>query len=550
MPDHKVRMNRTMGWSVPLPGTAEYAKFEEVMAKRRDDPRWQRHFKEANKRAQSHVVVQQMNGAGFGIDSLLREYAFEYSNRSGQFGLWSMPMSFNISEASFTYVPPLGVFRIRDEQDHLCSFYDFMDWMTSPGRESPTASEVRHFIPEGKVFNITNLDRPLPTAITAGAYRFFPSGVSLVRHGDEVAVLLLVGEEANIESETEALHSKAEYERGTPGKGKENMAPAPGHRLEAVKLAGTENMWRAVAAFRTDISQHNIQARLVAHDCGQYYKTLSDDPAMRYDNYGTEHLTDEQMKGLSGQLQRFNVLFDFGMACIALPRYFSEHADDIVVERHKTAYGMNIAKPSLKAVCKYAPAQDRLAFRNVEVYRPRAVGQSDIVGFRAPELRFETRGYWKSLPPDQVGTDRAGNAVTGKTWVTQTISWTQKDSVDSTILFARRSDVPSAPKGDDPGAIYVMRSAIHPANVFKVGFTRRSPAERAAELTSSTSSPDGFHVMQTWSVENCSAAETRIHQVLAPYRINSHREFFQAPYEHIFEAIIRVLGDFRAGRDG
>ncbi len=490
-----------------------------------------------------------MNGAGFSIDSLLREYALEYSSRSGQFGLWTMPISFNISEAFFGYVPPLGVFRLRDEQDHLCSFYDFMDWMTSPGREQPSASEVRHFLPEGQIFNITNLDRPQPTAITAGAYRFFPSGLSLVRHGDEVAVLLLVGEEANIESESKALRSADEH--GTPHKGKENIGPAPGHRLEAVKLAGTEDMWRAIAAFRTDISQATIQARLIAHDCGQYYRTLSDDPAMRYDSYGTEMLTDNEMKTFADRLRRFDVLFDFGMACIALPRYFSEHADEILVERHKTAYGMNGAKASVKTVCRYAPARDRLAFRNVEAYRPQApAGQSDIVGFRAPELKFETRGYWRSLPPDQVGTDKAGNAVTGKTWVIQTISWTQKDSVDSTVLFAQRPDVPPAPKGNDPGAIYVMRSAIHPANVFKVGFTRRSPTERAAELTSNTGSPDGFHVMQTWTVENCSAVEAQIHRVLAPYRINSRREFFQAPYERIFEAILRVVAESRNGRDG
>src|SRR6266446_3877164 len=90
-------------------------------------------------------------------------------------------------------------------------------------------------------------------------------------------------------------------------------------------------------------------------------------------------------------------------------------------------------------------------------------------------------------------------------------------------------------KGEDPqqkvvppvaeGNIYIL---FNPGlkNLVKIGKTRRSPDERADEL-SSTGVPHRFVVVYEHGVSDCDKAEQEIHEALVKYRINKNREFFR-----------------------
>ncbi|MFC1860598.1 GIY-YIG nuclease family protein [Chloroflexota bacterium] len=91
----------------------------------------------------------------------------------------------------------------------------------------------------------------------------------------------------------------------------------------------------------------------------------------------------------------------------------------------------------------------------------------------------------------------------------------------------------------EKGYIYVMRSAAHAKDIFKIGLSRRSSEIRSAELSRTTGVPDQFLIVQEWEVSDCVKAEKLIHHALLKYRMKPEREFFKAPYK----VIVKVIGE-------
>lgn len=78
-----------------------------------------------------------------------------------------------------------------------------------------------------------------------------------------------------------------------------------------------------------------------------------------------------------------------------------------------------------------------------------------------------------------------------------------------------------------PGYIYILTNSSMPG-LSKIGYTDRSPVERADELSRSTGVPTSFVIHAWWQVEgdDCRAIEQRIHHHLQEHRFNKGREFF------------------------
>jgi hypothetical protein len=156
-------------------------------------------------------------------------------------------------------------------------------------------------------------------------------------------------------------------------------------------------------------------------------------------------------------------------------------------------------------------------------------------------LKIETKGFWKTLPLGVVGADKHGRPVQGKTWVQTQHSWFESLGFDtSSIGRSVKVDVANIDAAD-VGYIYVMRSAAHPKNVYKIGFTVVSPDARSHQLTAETGQPDMFNVVQSWKVKNPRAIERQVHIQLKTYRVNAGREFFQLRYEDIRTVIEKVI---------
>lgn len=75
------------------------------------------------------------------------------------------------------------------------------------------------------------------------------------------------------------------------------------------------------------------------------------------------------------------------------------------------------------------------------------------------------------------------------------------------------------------GFVYMLANE-HMPDLFKVGFTERSPHQRAAELSSGSGVPSPFSVMCFIEVENPQEVERKFHQWLNDYRVSPSREFF------------------------
>src|SRR5207245_2640349 len=95
----------------------------------------------------------------------------------------------------------------------------------------------------------------------------------------------------------------------------------------------------------------------------------------------------------------------------------------------------------------------------------------------------------------------------------------------------------------DPGVVYVIRSPAHDKDVYKIGLTRRNPAERAAEIGAATGVPLPFGVLANWTVRDCGSVEKKVHARLRQFRLSKRREFFRADLGDIVTAVQAVVGE-------
>jgi hypothetical protein len=98
------------------------------------------------------------------------------------------------------------------------------------------------------------------------------------------------------------------------------------------------------------------------------------------------------------------------------------------------------------------------------------------------------------------------------------------------------------PEEENTGWPYVMRCPLMDDEVYKIGWSSRTPKARAEEVSKATGVPMAYIVVESWKVEDARRIEVAVHQALTAFRINPRREFFKAPFEKIRAEIIRVLG--------
>lgn len=99
----------------------------------------------------------------------------------------------------------------------------------------------------------------------------------------------------------------------------------------------------------------------------------------------------------------------------------------------------------------------------------------------------------------------------------------------------------------EAGYLYVLVNPTLPGMV-KIGRTARSPAERAAELSTATGVPTPFIVAFEQAFDDCHKAEAYVHEVLSHkgHRISSNREFFNISSTEAISAILATPGKLDA----
>jgi hypothetical protein len=95
---------------------------------------------------------------------------------------------------------------------------------------------------------------------------------------------------------------------------------------------------------------------------------------------------------------------------------------------------------------------------------------------------------------------------------------------------------PVAPGG---GYIYIM-STREERQRLKIGFTTRTLAERAREISDGTGVLVPLGVRAAWAVDDARGAEKDIHALLKVYRVRPDREFFDLDYR----AAVSIINDY------
>lgn len=82
------------------------------------------------------------------------------------------------------------------------------------------------------------------------------------------------------------------------------------------------------------------------------------------------------------------------------------------------------------------------------------------------------------------------------------------------------------------GWVYCLSNQSY-KGVYKIGFTTRTPNERAQELSRETSIIYPFVVEVSKKVKNCRLKENQLHKLLNEYRVRPNKEFFDVSLEKI-----------------
>lgn len=541
--EHSKRMSNLSSIAPPPPWTKQFEEFHQFYKKEYES---KVNIKEVAKRfkiATTKVTNNLLNGADLLCDQNLRYFYQEYNDRLFNYGLWSFPTSFNVGEAFMNYIHSLNCFELKEEKDYLFSFEEYMEFVTSESCNDKYKDAINDF-EEGIVYNFNNSDDLEKfTLKTRDNVEYVFGGISLIRYHDELNLIMTIGEITDTKSKDEEI-KKVKWQKST-NPAKKNLKPDEKLKQEVIRLNGIENLWHQIVMSRFDFSDLTQNVRCILKDQGNSFFVSTDDASCfihEYDNSNDDEIN-TILKNMSKELDLKSTLFELCKFMIFLPKYFNQNEDRIEIERHPTKLIEYLNKDISKEFNKIIEKKKQIHYRNVSILTKTNKMSPDIITTKAPGLKIEMTGYWKKLKPNQMGVNKKGDPIHGKTWVEQKLSWLESDDEEVVKLYRQHNS--NAISGENEGIIYVMRSAAHSKDIFKIGLTTRSSEIRSSELERTTGSPDKFLVVEEWYVIDCYRAEKEIHEKLDRFRINPSREFFKGSYDSLRKEFIEIIEKYK-----
>ena len=111
------------------------------------------------------------------------------------------------------------------------------------------------------------------------------------------------------------------------------------------------------------------------------------------------------------------------------------------------------------------------------------------------------------------------------------------DGWDKVTYYTKRKVNMYANKdGDYDSWVYILSNPTMP-NMYKIGFTKNTPEERARQISNSTGVALPYKVEWAFHCYNGMSLEGEVHRYLEGSRVNDNREFFQVSLEEAKEAI-------------
>lgn len=584
--DRLSRLATLVPHSKPTLGSDSQVRKDALFNRLWKDPKLRKNAKAMHEKAMATIQAQLLSGAGYEADKVLRHFLGEYNSRWMTQGRMSFPSSFDVGEAFFTTRREFAGLCLLPERDHLVSFIDFLDFATAANTPS-TAVEKAYALEDRVIYNVTSLDRAdalLLVTDTTSSFGFVSA--SMVRRGDELSMLLVLGEQAPPEDAQKLVDNVATVSFN-PNK----------QFLKTVALADNEPMYlpdttllRTLALVRFNLKKRSVESRQLMRELTNSFMVTCDSARMFPSRPGQPH-TDAA--SAAEELDAVESVWEVAKTLILLPSYLLARVDVMRNEEKRTQLGAEMTS-SLKAkrAVEHASTESRVLVRRISAIRVLRHQPVTLEGrsYQAPAFQVPVEGYWRYFTDTmQEGHDESGNPILGRTWVRAHIRHKDKQAplepkivyIKASLSLARqrlerfrRKAVSAATAPGRPDAssvspaaratatatelsgtdrtdelaqaeagafLYVMRCPAHGRDIFKVGFTERDPEMRARELSGTTASPTHFLVVQAWAVSEGLKAEQAAHQALEAYRLASNREFFQAPYSRLRETIERAI---------
>jgi hypothetical protein len=525
---HELRMSSVLSHPIPPEDSLEGRMLKLRME---NDIAFQIRLRELERSRWNHARAVSWGGSGFQMAKLLRYFHAEYESRITTHGINALPASFNVVEAFLDFTKELIQFQIRDEVEYLLSLDDYFQWYGDQN-VLPEASLLEGVLRSGVIYSYDMRTSEDEYRILGESDRRV-AGISMIRHGSELTCVMLAGEKPPWmpDEEVEKMISKMRF---VPGK--EKLGAESHLSVRDRYLDGAPDYAKVILLTRFDLRTRQHDVRYILVDGGIQFIVLTDDIEVY------EYLPAEERQShyeeAEKKLSRYDDLFSATMSLIFLPIFtadLSGEMHDLTVSTEISSRLSEREQAETRSELKYAKLHLQ---RTVNCLPMRSVVDRQNRELSPPEFEFNSEGYWKPIGPTEIGEDKNGNAVAGRTWVSRHEQWTIKKAEN---FIVKRSFIPT--EGPDPGYVYIQRSAGHAANVYKIGLTRKTVEQRSKQLTSSTSVPLPFDIVASFEVGNCGAVEAETHKRLAWCRINPQREFFRDDLRRLIETLNSVIAD-------
>ncbi|MFB3386589.1 GIY-YIG nuclease family protein [Flavobacterium sp. LAR06] len=520
--------------SLPDAGSKEYFKIINDLEKK-DNANIKEFVKESFKKTRNSFVAQLLSNCDLVTENTLRHFLNEFNYRAWNHGLRSMSQMFNIMEAFFIYRKPHIYFELIEEENYLISLFDFIDFITSK-EFSNDKKLIEENLTNNLIFNF-NIGKDLDLIkFSANGEEFIINGISIIRKDQEVTIVLNTGKKINERKIVDV--EKFNFE-GNPNKIeliKEFNKSLKNKQVETEFIDLEKKYAKFLVACRIDLVTETIDTRYVAEEFTHMFTIVTDDLDGFVDKNGNFRSSCEKEMHETNltKLDDFNAIIEVAKMAMYIPYYLNINEDDIVEEIHQTEFFKESNSPIKKRKFKDTFGH-KYPLKSLYILDKNNKLKPDQIKVRDDLFNVTTSGYWKKINIDEIGLDKKGEPIHGKTWVNQNLSW----------FHARRDDLIIKKEGKlfagkNAGFIYILRNPIMGKDIFKIGLTRNNVSERADQL-SKTSVPDKFYKSQEWQVKDCVQAESEIHKLLMGFRIDLRREFFHIQYNKAVEVIFQVV---------
>jgi hypothetical protein len=523
---------------LPSHGSKEYSEKIEKLEKRfGNDKKHQEYVKKNWEKVTRSLEAQFFSHCDFITEKSLRHYLTEFNNRAWRYGLRSMPVMFNIMEAFFVYRKPEIYFELIEEENYLISFFDFVDFITSKDFEN-NKTLIEENITQDIIYNF-NVGKDLEEIKfkNDNDEEFIVAGISIIRRENEITVALITGKK---KTSDDSIDPKL-FDLHTDNPDKSHLFDDMKEKFQKEEIQfeyidKEKKYIKVLIASRIDLETMTIDARYVAEETNLMFNVVTDevDGFLNDEGEFASENFKETYVGCRKKTEGYNALFEVIKLSMYLPYFFNLKEDFIIEEvlgtEYKKQFGSPLAKRKFSNLFGY-----RSSMKPLYSLDTNSVFSPDVIKIRDDLFKVQTSGYWKKLNLDQIGMDKKGNPVHGKTWVNQNLSWFE--SKEDELIVKKDTELF---KGTNAGYIYILRNPTMEKNIFKIGLTRNEVDDRINQL-SKTSVPDKFYKSQEWNVKDCVRAEKEIHIKLNDFRVDPRREFFRINYDEAVKIIKEVI---------